>query len=370
MRQSRAEIELKSLRDNYEGIRKRVGDAVRIMGVVKANAYGHGIVEIARALESFGADYLGVGFLEEGVELRQNGIHVPILVLGGVMGSQIHEFLRHRLEFTIASLQIAQYVNEVASSIGRKAPVHLKIDTGMERIGVRSPGAPAFIEAVCRMKQLEVVGLYSHLATSGTRDRTFVLEQLERFHDVLRKVSSAGIEIPYVHIANSGAILDLPESHFTMVRPGLMLYGAYPTRETSESIPLQPVMQLKSRIVYLKTVPAATSISYGRQYFTRAATSIATVPIGYGDGYSRRLSGQAEVLINGRRYPVAGTICMDQLMVDLGTGSGCRIGDDVTLLGRDGAEEISAWELADRSGTIPYEIFTAVTARVPRVYVH
>jgi len=370
MRLTRAEIDLKNLRDNFDGIRKRVGSGVKVMGVVKANGYGHGMVRVAQALSEFGVDYLGVGFLEEGIELRRQGIWMPILVLGGVLGSQIQDFLYQDLEITVSSLEIARQISSVAERSGKKAKVHLKIDTGMERIGVRSEHAPQFVQEVSSLKSLDVVGIYSHLATSGDRDKSFAHTQLSRFDEVLRNISRLGINIPLQHIANSGAILDLPNSYYTMVRPGIMLYGMYPTLETTRSVPLSAVFSLRSTVVFIKEVSANTSISYGRTYFTSSRTRIATVPLGYGDGYSRRLSNQTHVLIHGKGCPVVGTICMDQLMVDIGEDAEVHVGDEVTLIGQDGSEAISAWDLAEKIGTVPYEVFTGVTERVPRVYIH
>jgi alanine racemase len=370
MRLTRIEIDLQSLRWNYNGIRKRVGNDVKIMGIVKANAYGHGIVEVARAFSSYGMDYLGVGFLEEGILLREHGITVPILVLGGVLDSQVRQFLEHNLEITVSSIEIAERIeNEAKLNCGTKARVHVKIDTGMERIGVRSENAVQLVEKVCRLQHLELVGIYSHFATADEGDKTFAVQQLEQFTQVLQRLRVMGIEIPLQHIANSGAILDIPESYLTLVRPGILLYGAYPSRETSENIPLRQALTLKSKIVYIKDVPEGISISYGRKYFTKAKTRIATVPIGYGDGYSRVLSNQSDVLIVGHRYPVVGTICMDQLMVDIGTESRHHVGDDVVLIGKDGSEEISAWEISEKLGTIPYEVLTGIAARVPRIYI-
>ena len=371
MRRTRAEIDLQALKNNFDGITRRVGPNVEIMGIVKANAYGHGIIETARALVGFGCNYLGVGFLEEGIELRSNNIVTPILVLGGVLGSQISEFLQHDLDITVSSLSIAEQVNAAARrNGGKKARVHLKVDTGMERIGVRAEHAVPFAEQVCRYDRLDVIGMYSHFATSDERDKSFAHLQLQRFNDVLTKIKKLGIEIPHIHMANSGAILDLPDSYFTMVRPGIMLYGCYPTRETSESVPIRPVLSLKSEVVYLKEVPPETSISYGRKYFTSAATRIATVPAGYGDGYSRRLTNQTDVLIGGARFPVVGTICMDQMMVDVGMESHVRVGDEVVLVGRQGDQEITMWELAGKLGTIPYELLTGILPRVPRVFIN
>ncbi len=341
------------------------------MGIVKANAYGHGIIEIAEALMQFGCDYLGVGFLEEGIEIRKHGITAPTLVLGGVLGSQVSEFLDYDLDITVSSLVIAERVNlEAQRKGGKKARVHLKIDTGMERIGVRSEHAVSFVEQVCRMKYLDVVGIYSHLATSDEKDKSFTFHQLERFDTVLAKLHVMHIDIPLKHIANSGAIIDFPESYYTMVRPGIMLYGYYPSQETSESIPLQPVLSLSSEVVYLKEVPAHTSISYGRKYYTSTTTRIATVPIGYGDGYSRRLTNKTEVLIRGMRFPVVGTICMDQLMVDVGMNTHVAVGDEVVLIGKQESERISLWDISAKFGTIPYEVLTGLLPRIPRVYIN
>lgn len=369
MRLTRAEISLPALHFNVDGIRRKVGSAVQILAVVKANAYGHGAVNVTKSLEEHGIRYFGVAFLEEGVELRKAGIQSPILVMGGVLGAQVREFLDHDLEITISSIAIAERVNEEAQRLARKARVHLKIDTGMERIGVRSDTAMPFIEKVCRLPNVEVIGLFSHLATSDEGDKSFAHVQLDRFSTVLDAVQRAGIDIPLKHIANSGAILDLPESYFSMVRPGIMMYGCYPSLETSMSVPIQPVLSLKSQIVFLKEVAANTSISYGRRYVTNRKTSIATVPIGYADGYSRRLTNSSHVLIHGTRYPTVGTICMDQLMVDVGDGRNVRVGDPVTLIGSERSEEITAWDIAQQLGTNAYEVLTGISTRVPRVVV-
>jgi alanine racemase len=369
MRVTRAEIDLRALRFNYEGIRKRVGPEVRIMGIVKANAYGHGIVEVSKALVRFGVDYLGVGFAEEGIALRKAGVSCPVLVLGGVLGRQISDFLQYRLDITVSSVEIARQIAEEVrrSGNGSAADVHLKIDTGMERIGVKSENAAKFIDDVSALAGIAVKGLYSHFATADEADKSFALEQLRKFNMVVAAAVRAGHRIPYIHIANSGAILDIPGSFHTMVRPGIMLYGVYPSREAGRSIPLRPVLSLRSNVVFMKEVPAGTSISYGRRYTTPKATRIATVPVGYGDGYPRRLSNAATVLIGGKPYPVVGTVCMDQLMVDVGTEAAIHVGDDVTLIGPDNGSQIGIWELSETVGTIPYEILTGIAARVPRI---
>jgi alanine racemase len=367
---TRAEINITSLRHNFEGIRKKIGFKVKVMGIVKANAYGHGIVEVSRSLEEFGIDCLGVGFQEEGIFLRNHGIKIPILVLGGVLGDQIRQFLEYDLDITVSSVEIAERIEmEVKTNNNRRARVHLKIDTGMERIGVHSSNAPQFIERVLNLKHIDVLGIYSHFATADHKDKTFANEQLSRFKEIIGYLDKAGIDIPFKHIANSGAILDMPESYYTMVRPGIMLYGIYPSRETSESIFLEPVLSFKSKVVFIKEVPAGRSISYGREYTTNKLTRIATIPVGYGDGYSRRLTSRSEVLIRGKRYSVVGTVCMDQLMVDIGLDDVIHVGDDVTLIGVEGKEFISAYNIADKLGTNPYEVLTGITARVPRVLI-
>jgi alanine racemase len=369
MRPTRVEISLQAIQHNLYAIRNKVGPGVKVMGIVKANAYGHGLVEISKTLVKYGIDYLGVGFFEEGLALRQNGITCPILVLGGVLGDQVQHFLANDLEITVSSIELAQRIDsEVQHGLHKKAKVHLKIDTGMERIGVHSENALAFAEKVARLKNIEIVGLYSHFATADEKNKDFALRQLDRFVVADQQIKSAGIEIPLRHIANSGAVLDLTDSCFNMIRPGILLYGIYPSPETSESIKVQPVLSLKSKIVYIKIVDANTSISYGRKYYTKSKTKIATIPIGYGDGYPRKLSNKSDVLINGKRYPVAGTICMDQIMVDTGDDANVHFGDDAVLIGRDNGNEISLQEIAEKTGTNVYEILCGIAARVPRIY--
>jgi alanine racemase len=370
MRITHAEIEIEKLHRNYLNARAAIPPSVKMMGIVKANAYGHGVIEISRLLSQYGIDYLGVGFLEEGIHLREQGITVPILVLGGVLDSQIRSFLDNDLDITVSSLEIAERIeDEVQKNNRSKARVHLKIDTGMERIGVHSESASAFIERVCRMNHLDVVGIYSHFAAADEKDKAFTHYQFDRFQSVLKKIKSSGIEIPLKHIANSGALLDLPETFLTMVRPGILLYGIYPSLETSKSISVEPILSLKSKIVFLKEVGSNTSISYGRKYFTARKTKIATIPVGYGDGYSRRLTNNSEVLIRGKRYPVVGVVCMDQLMVDVGIENDVHVGDDVILLGNSQGKSITAWELSERIGTNPYELLTGIATRVPRVFI-
>ncbi|HLX13025.1 MAG TPA: alanine racemase [Bacteroidota bacterium] len=370
MRATRAEIDLDALEFNFKQIRKRVGAGVKIMGIVKSNAYGHGLIGIAHALVNLGADYLGAGFLEEGIELRKAGITKPILVFGGAFGEEIRDFLDYDLDVSISSIGIAEFIDRAAAEHPKKANVHIKIDTGMGRLGISTQNAIASIETILRLKHLNVKGLYTHFATSDERDKAYASEQIERFDTVCIELKKRGIEIPLIHAANSGAVIDLPSANYSMVRPGMMMFGVYPSQETTESVPLEPVLSFKSRVIYLKHVPAGTYISYGRKYVTPAPTVIATVPVGYGDGYSRSLTNRAHVLIGGKRRPVVGAVCMDLLMVDVGPESAVKVGDEVVLIGSQGTETVSAWEIASLMNTIPYEVFTGISVRVPRVMVH
>ncbi|TAK54744.1 MAG: alanine racemase [Bacteroidetes bacterium] len=371
MRVTRVEIDLQALRHNFTLLKKKIGEKVKFMTVVKDNAYGHGMVRISQSLQEYGADYFAVAHADEGVILRQNNIKLPILVLVGFQKDEIHTIVENDLDVSIPSVDKAEYLQAELEKLGKqKANVHLKIDTGMGRIGVRTERAIQFIQKVSTLHRLNVVGLYSHFATSDEADTSFANYQHAQFRHVLSELARLKIEIPYIHIANSAAVLQMPDTYQSMIRPGLALYGINPSKEEKNNIGLKPVLSLKSSMNFWKVSPANMSISYGRTYFTKTATKIATVPIGYGDGYSRRLSNKAEVLIQGKRFPVVGTICMDQIMIDVGIHSTIHVGDDVVLIGSSGDETISAWELAEKLDTIPYEVLTGITERVPRVYLN
>jgi alanine racemase len=365
-RPTRAEIRLGALRHNFAIARRLAGPGVKVMAVVKANAYGHGIVRVTEELLAQGADYVGVAFLEEGVFLRRSGITAPILVLGPAVTAQIPRFIEHGLDMTLPSVEKARDVSAAARAAGRPARVHLKIDTGMERIGVHWFSAEPFFEEAFALPGLEIVGLFSHFATADG-DLDFAREQLRRFRGVLDLLEARGQRPSLVHIANSAGLVALPEARFDMVRPGILLYGYEPSPE--RKIGVEPVMRLMSKVSYFKTVQAGSSVSYGRAWTAGEDTRIATVPIGYGDGYSRALSNRGEVIIRGRRLPVVGRICMDQLMVDLGPDGEAYNEDEVLLFGRNGDDWLPAEFLCERMGTIPYELTCMVSARVPRVYV-
>ncbi len=365
---TRARISLSAFRHNLGVVRACVGNEVKIMAVVKSNAYGHGMRTMAYEAMRNGAAYLAVARIDEGAELRRDGIRHPILVFEVPMPEQLERALIDDLDLTVASHETAEAVNAIAGRMKKRAKVHIKIDTGMGRLGFPFTTSVDDIGRIVAMSNLDVVGLYSHFATSDEEDLTYARVQVERFGDVVRMLEQSGIEIPLKHMANSGGIISLPESHFSMVRPGIMLYGYAPRKDLETSPSLQPAMSLVSRVSFLKSVYAHTSISYNRRYFTKARTRIATVPIGYGDGYSRALTNRGEVLIRGNRYPTVGTVCMDHIMVDVGNENRVELGDDVTLIGTDGSQSITAWQMAEKIGTIPYEITCNIAQRVQRAF--
>ena len=368
MRPTVAEVDLSAIRDNVRAIGEKVAPA-RVMAVVKANAYGHGAVPVARAALEAGAQYLAVAMVEEAVELREGGVGSPILVFGGVLPGEADLYLEHGLSATVYTREAFRTLAEAARRRGKEARVHVKVDTGMGRVGVDWKRAGEFIAQVARTDGVVLEGVYTHLATSDERDKTFAREQLNRFRQVLRELDELGIRGFLRHAANSGAILDLPESYFDLVRPGVMMYGYYPSPDTSESVPVRPAMTFKTQVIYLKDVPEGTPVSYGRTYITPRRTRIATLPVGYADGYNRLLSNQGEVLIRGRRYPVVGRVCMDQILVDVGMDGDVEVGDEVVLFGRQGEAEVSVASICQKLNTIPYEVTCWVSKRVPRVYV-
>lgn len=360
-------VDLDQLATNLALIRARVGPDVRVLAVLKANAYGHGLVAAAKLYEHLGVAMLGVAYLEEGVRLRRCGITTPILVLGGIVGDQIPTFLRHDLTLTASSIDKLEAIEAAAIATGIRAKVHLKIDTGMERIGVHWYSAEGLIEASQRCTHVAIDGIYSHLANADSADLTHARVQVARFEEVLDLYRERGLPMPMRHLANSGAVLQLPEAHYDMVRPGILLYGVMPSAEVVRSVPVEGALRWISRVVYFKVVQAGHPVSYGSTWAPDRMTRIITVPVGYGDGYMRRMSGQAELIVRGSRYPVVGRICMDQVMVDIGWDSAYNA-DEVVLLGRQDEAVVTVEELAEWAGTIPYEVLTAINTRVPRVY--
>ncbi|MBN1549926.1 alanine racemase [bacterium] len=369
MRITWAEIDLSAIKHNLTTIQQRVKPA-KIIAVVKANAYGHGIIRVADAAVKSGVDFLGVGFLEEGLLLRRRGFKIPILVLGGVLFRQIQKFLLNRLDITVSSLGLAYAVNKAAAKLGTIANVHLKFDTGLNRIGISHRKASLVFERIVPLKNIKISGIYSHFATADEADKTFTELQIKRFENIIETAKSFHFEPEHIHIACSGAILQHPGSYYNMIRVGLIMYGLYPHLNYNPNLNVKPVLTFKSRVVFLKDVNEGEPISYGRIYYTQQRSKIATIPVGYGDGYNRRLSNKGNVLINGRRYPVVGTVCMDQIMVDLGPDSSVKIGDEVVLYGNQGTESIRVEEVASQIGTIPYEVTCWLARRVPRIFIN
>jgi alanine racemase len=367
IRPTRVEVDLQKIKQNYYEIKKYIGNT-KIMPILKANAYGHGLIRIAKLMEDLNADYIGVAVLEEGILLRQNGIQLPILVLGGIWGNQIPLFLKYDLTITASSIIKLKQIDEVASNLKTKAKVHLKIDTGMERIGVHYYNSETFFQESLKCKNIIVEGVYSHFANSESIDLTFPKLQLERFNESILFYEKHSIEIPIRHISNSGAILQLPEGNFDLVRPGLLLYGVYPSDEINKSIKVEPALSWKSLVVYFKVIKKESTVGYGMKWRAEKNIRAVTIPVGYGDGYFRSMSHKAEVIINKKRYPVIGTISMDQIVVNIENDSAYN-GDEVILIGKDGEVSLTVENLAEWAGTIPYEILTNINTRVPRVYV-
>ncbi len=366
-----AEVDLGALAHNIREIRRQSCPRAEVMAVVKANAYGHGAIEVSKAALVGGAARLAVARAAEGVELRRAGIAAPILILGYTPAGMIRDVAEYGLEQTVYSVEYARMVNDRAAGLGVRIPVHIKIDTGMGRIGILAGAGTAVedVKAVAGLKHLYAVGIFSHFATADSADKSFARRQWDSFVKLLNGLKGEGLEFPLRHCANSAAIIDLPETHLNLVRAGIMLYGLYPSGEVERrKIGLKPVMSLKTRIIQVKGVPPGYPVSYGCTYITERDTVIATIPVGYADGYSRRLSSKGEVLVRGRRAPVAGRVCMDQCMIDVGDVPGVAPGDEVILFGRQGDVTLPVEEVAGWMGTINYEVVCLVGARVPRIY--
>lgn len=367
VRPTLVEVNLPRLRENFSAIQNHTH--TKVMPILKANAYGHGLVRVAQFMQEIGADYIGVAVLEEGILLRESGITIPILVLGGVLGNQIPHFLNHDLTITASSISKLQIIEQAAKEMGVTAKVHLKIDTGMERIGVHYYNADGFLQESLKCKHIFVEGIYTHFANSDAVDLSHATLQLERFKDVLSFYDKNRIDRPpLIHAANSGAILHMPESYFNLVRPGILLYGVYPSTEVKKTVLVQPALTWKSRVVYFKVITPGHPVGYGSRWQTDVNTRAVTIPVGYGDGYFRSMSGTAQVIIRDKRYPIVGTISMDQIVANIGNDSAYN-DDEVLLIGESDGVSISAEDVADWAGTIPYEILTNINTRVPRLYI-
>lgn len=363
-----AEINLSNLIHNLGEVRRLIPRGCRILAVVKANAYGHGMVEVSRALEEAGVDMFGVAQVEEGIRLRESGIQAGILVMGGLTGDYAQDIVRWCLTPVVYTETFAGALSKAARSAGSLLPVHIKVDTGMRRIGIAPEKGLEFVEQIKKLEGLRIEGIMTHFAEADLGNREFVREQIEGFNVLCRNLERGGIAIPLRHTANSAAVIDMEESHMEMVRPGIMLYGYLPSPIFSSRVDLRPVMTLKTRIVHLKSVPPKTGISYGRTFITGRETLVATLPVGYADGFSRALSNVGQVIMRGKRAPVIGRVCMDMTMVDVTDVPGVQPGDEAILIGGEGDNRITAEDIAAWTGTIPYEVLCGIGERVQRIY--
>ena len=368
LRPTWAEIDLGAFRHNFREIKRKLRKSVSLLPVVKADGYGHGMEEIARASLSCGAKLLGVANIEEGIFLRKRGITTPILILGSVYPlSNFTYILRYNLSPIICSLQASQELSKIARRRKKKVKVHIKVDTGMGRIGISAENAASLAKKVIQLPGIIVEGIFTHLAAADS-DYQFTMEQIGKFQLVIDELKRDNINIKYRHAANSTAILRYSDAHFNLARPGISLYGLVPFEGAEREIDLKPVMQLKTKIVFIKRVKKGTSISYGRTWKANRDSVIGTLPIGYADGYNRLLSNRAEVLICGKRVPLVGRVCMDMCMVDVTSLPNVKVGEEVVLIGSQGKEKITADEIAKLTGTITYEIVCGISKRVPRIY--
>jgi len=367
LRPTQVYVDLDRISENLHRIQDFVGTA-EVMPIIKANAYGHGLIDVARHLLKHGTACLGVAFLEEALLLRESEITIPILVLGGVLGDQVPTFIQNDLTLTASSVEKLEQIDQVAAQMGKQAKVHLKIDTGMERLGVHYYSATGLLEASLNCKNTDILGIFSHFANADKSDLASARLQIERFQEVLKFYEDRSLPTPIRHMANSGAILQLPESYMDLVRPGIILFGVYPSHEVQQTIPISPALSWHTRVVYFKVVKPGHPVSYGSTWQTDHLTRVVTIPVGYGDGYFRSMSNKAEVVIRGKRYPTVGRICMDQVMANIEWETAYN-NDEVILIGSQGDEHISVEDLARWAGTIPYEILTNINTRVPRIYI-
>ncbi len=370
MRPVWAEINLDTIATNTKNIKKLVGDK-ELIAIVKADCYGHGAVDVVPTLLENGASRLAVAMLTEAIELRENNINAPIVILGYTPLYLGEELINYDIEQTVYDLDYAKELSKIALSFNKKAKIHIAIDTGMGRIGFL-PGDDTVktINEVYNLEGLEVIGIYSHFSTSDEKDKSYANEQLFKFKKVIADLKALGIEIPLKHISNSGAIIDMPETYLNGVRPGIILYGYYPSKEVSkDNLSVKPALTLKAKVAHVKELHKDMYISYGKTFKTNKKTIVATLPIGYGDGYPRALSENAKVIVNGKFASILGRICMDQCMIDVTDIENVKTGDEVIILGGEGDLKFNADDMAEALGTINYEILCRIKSRIPRVYI-
>lgn len=362
-----AEIDLCAIEHNIRAIRKAVGPNVKIMPAVKADGYGHGSIQSSLAVLRAGADKLGVASVEEAIELRDGGITAPILILGCSSPESAPEIVEFGISATVCDLHFAQALADEAIKRNKKALAHVKVDTGMGRIGVPPEDAFNLVSEIADLSPVSFEGLFTHFPSSDDTDKAFTQEQLRVFKNLLWDLKERKIVPTFAHTANSAAVIEHPDSHLDLVRPGIIAYGLYPSMDISHNLNLRPALTFKTKIVYLKELPAGKTISYGRTFTTTRRTKVATLPVGYADGYDRLLSNRGVVAVNGCKAPVIGRICMDQTMIDVTDVPNVSVGDDVILLG-GGYDYLGVDKVAEMLGVIPYEVICSIGKRVPRVY--
>ena len=363
-----AEIDLEAIRKNVRSFVRHVGSTVQVMAVVKANAYGHGAVPVARAALEAGATRLAVHRLTEGIELRQAGIEAPVLVMGYTPPTGADAFVQWNLTPSTITPEFAQALSASAAAQGKTMPVHVKVDTGMSRYGLLPAEVVPFLQAARALPGIRVEGLFTHFATADASDQTWVRQQIAEFDQVIAAIRNTGMDIPIIHAANSATTMKLPEAHYNAVRPGIAMYGMNPSSEWEPVFELYPALTLKSTVSRVRKLPVGAGVSYGRTFVTNRPTTAALVPVGYGDGYHRILSNKGIVLVHGKRAPIIGRVCMDQFVIDVTGIPGVQQNDEVVLVGRQGAERVSAEEVGRLAGSINYEVTTGLLPRVVRKY--
>lgn len=366
----RAEVNLDAIANNVREIRKNIKAGTKLIAVVKADGYGHGAVQVAKAALAAGADELAVAILEEGIELRNSGIEVPVIILGAAFPEHSAEIIKHDLYQSVFSLESAKALAAEAKAQGKTAKIQIKLDTGMSRIGFQ-PEAKDMeeIAEIFALENVEVMSIFTHLSCADSSDKAYARMQNERFCSMLEELKKKGISLPPVHISNSAAIMDLPEYNYDAVRAGIILYGILPSDEVNKTaLNLRQAMSIKARISHVKTLKPGECVSYGAHFRAARETIVATIPVGYADGHSRHLSNKGRVLVKGQYAPIIGNVCMDQFMIDVTDIAGVRVGDEAVLMGAQGDEMIYANDIGDLTGTIGYEVVCRVTKRVPRLY--
>jgi alanine racemase len=363
-----ATVDLTALAHNLHQIKRTLSPGCDVMAVVKANAYGHGAVEAAKALVRQGVSRLAVVSIEEGIILRQTGIDAPIVILGPLFHEQIADLVAHQLTPVVSDVSILSPLGHAASSLPTPYPIHLKVETGMGRLGLTEDELEQVADRRRFPTSLQLEGLMTHLADTDGPDRIATERQLDKFTKAIATVRAGGFRVPLIHAANSAGAVRYPDAQFSLVRPGIMLYGYHTLPQSVAAPDLKPVLSLRTCIAQLRTIQPGESVSYNGTFTATRTTRIATLPVGYADGLSRRLSNRGQVLVRGQRAPIAGLVCMDMMMVDVTQIPGAAIGDEVMVIGRQGNEQITAADIAAWTGTIPYEVLCAIGPRVPRLY--